>query len=284
MVTVIIPSYNRAQKVKVAVESVLAQTWSDLEVIVVDDGSSDNTREVLSTINDLRLRYVYQENAGACAARNHGISLAKGEYIAFHDSDDVWHPDKLQKQMEVFQNTDIDLVFCKLKKILSDESYVLSPMSIAAGVLNPVSTLIGIGTQTLVAKRYVFEEFRFDAAFPRLQEFELLYRIAQKYTLYCIDEGLVDYYVGDDSISSDPRKMYQACKLIMEKHPEMITKYPVMSAGMANLLLKAATQMRQRKMKQYKDCLNLAARCNMNLKQKVKAVFIAIGCYSKIKS
>lgn len=283
MVTVIIPSYNRAEKVKVAVESVLAQTWNDLEVIVVDDGSSDNTKEVLSALDDPRLRYVYQDNAGACAARNRGIALAQGEYIAFHDSDDVWHSDKLQKQMEVFQNADVDLVFCKLKKILSDGSYVLSPTSVESGYLKPVKTLIGIGTQTLVAKRYVFEEFQFDSAFPRLQEFELLYRIAQKYTLFCLDEGLVDYYIGDDSISSDPRKMYRACSLIMKKHPELVKEYPVMGVGMANLLLKAAAQMRQKKIDQYKECLALAAKCNMSWKQKVRARLIWIGCCSKIK-
>lgn len=280
MVTVIIPSYNRADKLLVAVNSVLAQTWKDLEVIVVDDGSSDNTKEILSTINDQRLRYVYQDNAGACAARNRGITLAQGEYIAFHDSDDVWHTDKLQKQMEVFKNNDVDLVFCKLRKIFSDDKCILSPSRVDAGRLVPVKTLIGIGTQTVVAKRKVFEEFQFDTSFPRLQEFELLYRIIQKYSLYCLNEGLVDYYISDDSISADPTKMYRACALILEKHPEIAERYPLMGCGLADLLLKAASQMRQEKLELYKKCLKMASRCNMNFKQKIKASLIRIGWYS----
>ncbi len=85
LVSVIIPAYNRASTVQKAVESVLAQSYDHLEVLLIDDGSTDETAAVVQSIQDPRLRYIYQQNAGACAARNHGVSLAKGEYIAFHD-------------------------------------------------------------------------------------------------------------------------------------------------------------------------------------------------------
>ena len=91
-VTVVIPTYNRAHLIKDAVESVLNQTYQDFELIVIDDGSTDNTREVLAVYKD-KLTYIYQENQGRSSARNHGIELAQGEYIAFLDSDDVWFPD-----------------------------------------------------------------------------------------------------------------------------------------------------------------------------------------------
>ena len=101
-VSVVIPTYNRGPLVLEAVESVLAQTVPPLEIIVVDDGSTDDTRERLRPYLT-RIVYRYQENQGVSAARNHGIREARGEFIAFLDSDDVWHPRKLELQLQVFE-------------------------------------------------------------------------------------------------------------------------------------------------------------------------------------
>ena len=97
-VSVIIPTYNCAPYVGAAVESVLAQTWQDFELIVVDDGSTDNTRSILERYLD-RIVYLHQENQGESVARNRGIEIARGEYIAFLDSDDLWQPTKLERQV-----------------------------------------------------------------------------------------------------------------------------------------------------------------------------------------
>jgi len=86
-VSIIIPTYNRTNMVKEAIQSVLEQTYTDYEIIVVDDGSTDNTRETVTALSD-KIIYIYQQNQGRSYARNHGISLAKGDYIAFLDSDD----------------------------------------------------------------------------------------------------------------------------------------------------------------------------------------------------
>ena len=99
-ISVIIPTYNRASLLKEALDSVLAQTYTDYEVIVIDDGSTDNTEEMMQAfLTDSRIRYIKQSNAGVSAARNHGIFEARGEWIAFLDSDDLWFPEKLEKQM-----------------------------------------------------------------------------------------------------------------------------------------------------------------------------------------
>jgi glycosyltransferase involved in cell wall biosynthesis len=102
LVSVLIPTYNRAQLCKKAVESVLSQTYHDIEVIVVDDGSSDDTREVVSSL-DARVRYLYQKNSGVSAARNLGMQSARGEFLAFLDSDDAWLPWKLELQLNALR-------------------------------------------------------------------------------------------------------------------------------------------------------------------------------------
>ncbi|MBV6627760.1 MAG: glycosyltransferase family 2 protein [Rivularia sp. (in: Bacteria)] len=120
-VSVIIPTYNRAHLVQDAVESVLNQTYQDFELIVIDDGSTDNTKEVLAVYKD-KLAYIYQENRGRSSARNHGIKIAQGEYIAFLDSDDVWFPDKLERQVPILEYAPSDVVLVHGYKCMVDKN------------------------------------------------------------------------------------------------------------------------------------------------------------------
>lgn len=99
-VSVVIPTYNRAQFIASAIESVLTQTFGDFELIVVDDGSTDRTSEIVTSISDPRLVFVRQDNAGRSTARNRALALAKGAYIAFLDSDDLYLPGKLALQIQ----------------------------------------------------------------------------------------------------------------------------------------------------------------------------------------
>ncbi len=103
-VSVIVPTYNRADLIGLTLRSVLAQSVAPVEIIVVDDGSRDNTAEVVATFGDV-VRYVTQANAGVAAARNHGARLAAGDYLAFTDSDDLWHPLKLEAQLAALAAT-----------------------------------------------------------------------------------------------------------------------------------------------------------------------------------
>src|SRR5687767_7749573 len=104
-VSVVIAAYNMAQYVDEAVTSVLAQTFEDLEVVVIDDGSKDNIADVMRAFDsDSRVRFISQENRGQPRAKNAGIRAAKGEFIAFCDADDVWDPRKLERQMPAFES------------------------------------------------------------------------------------------------------------------------------------------------------------------------------------
>ena len=111
LVSVIIPTYNRAKTIERAVDSVLAQTWKELEVIVVDDGSTDQTNEVLKAYGD-KIRVIHRQNGGASAARNTGIKAATGEIISFLDSDDEWLPSKTERQVNLLQRTESSGVGC----------------------------------------------------------------------------------------------------------------------------------------------------------------------------
>jgi glycosyltransferase involved in cell wall biosynthesis len=111
LVSAIIPTYNRAKTIERALNSVLAQTWKEIEVIVVDDGSTDQTIEILKAYGD-KVRVIRQQNGGPSAARNTGIKAAKGEIISFLDSDDAWLPLKTERQVKLLQRTESSGVVC----------------------------------------------------------------------------------------------------------------------------------------------------------------------------
>ena len=120
IISVIIPTYNRKDKLMKCIESVLGQSYRNIEVLVVDDASTDGTEELFREFWDSRLRYLrYSTNQGACYARNYGAERAKGELLAYQDSDDVWHRDKLEKQYELLLSSGADMCFCGMNRMLS---------------------------------------------------------------------------------------------------------------------------------------------------------------------
>jgi len=258
LVSVVIPCYNRAAVLEKAVRSVLEQSYTALELILVDDGSTDQTRQVVEGIKDSRLRYVDQQNAGACAARNHGAALAKGKYIAFHDSDDIWHPDKLEKQMRVMEEKHPDIVVCKMKRFDADGSTVLYPKRIGEGFVSAKDDLFGIGTQTILARREVLEAEQFFSEMPRYQDLEWIYRVLHRFTIYCMEEPMVDYYIGADSISRGTDKMYEAFVLLQKRCPDLRTTFPALSLHITRDLLAGWKEMRQKQPAESGKYLKLA--------------------------
>jgi len=122
LVSVIIPVYNGERYLAEAIESVSAQTYRPIEIIVVDDGSTDNSADVAKSFTNFQVRYCYQTNSGQGAARNRGVDLARGSFLAFLDADDVWLADKLTSQMMAFENNpDLDMVFGHVSQFHSPE-------------------------------------------------------------------------------------------------------------------------------------------------------------------
>lgn len=225
MISIVLPSYNRAHILPKAVESILRQTYKDFELIIVDDGSSDNTCEVVKSFDDNRIVYVHQENAGACVARNNGIDHARGEYIAFQDSDDIWHQDKLEKQLKILQEKNADIVFCRMNRMSGGKIVGLVSDYFKEGFLSKDVMPMSIGTQTLIGKSQVFKQEKFDPEMPRFQEFELLVRAQKEFSIYCMEEPLADYIIQGDSLSVNPLKYMQAWNLMLKKHPDFLERY-----------------------------------------------------------
>lgn len=224
-VSVIIPTYNRAHILGRAIRSVLNQTYQDFELIIVDDGSSDSTDEVVKSFDDVRIRYLkHKKNRGGAATRNTGIKAARGKYIAFQDSDDEWLPEKLEKQMKAFEDAppEVGVVYTGFYR-LQDGRKTYIPSS----KINPKegyifnSLLKGnfITTQAVLVKRKCFDKARmFDENLPRLQDWELFLRISRHYHFIFVNEPLVIAYHQPLSISTNQNALIQALKLILHKH------------------------------------------------------------------
>lgn len=226
MVSVIIPAYNRENTIERAVMSVLNQTYKDLELIVVDDCSKDNTVEVLKSIKDDRLKIIeLEKNSGACVARNVGIENAQGDYIAFQDSDDEWLLDKLEKQMAIFEKEKVDLVFCAFNRFGLGED--LTYPKLPEGIVERKVLLEDsrISTQTLIGKKECFENIKFDPEMPRLQDYDITIRLSKKYRIYFVNQPLVNMYVQNDSISKNNDKLLKAESMILSKYKDDAEKY-----------------------------------------------------------
>ena len=153
LVSVIIPVFNCEAYLAEAVGSVLAQSYRPLEIVIVDDGSTEGTAEVARSFDDPSVRYCYQENAGIGAARNKGIDLARGEYFAFLDADDIWAPEKLSLQMACLQeDPDLEMVFGQVTEFR--QSTPDGPPSARAGAEG--RAFAGYMAGTLLIKRESF--------------------------------------------------------------------------------------------------------------------------------
>lgn len=232
-VSVILPTYNRAELLVRAIQSVLAQTYEDFELIVIDDASTDNTEEVVKSLSDPRLRFIQHDvNRGGAAARNTGIKVAQASLIAFQDSDDEWMPQKLEKQVTVLKNArpEVGVVYTDLWRIQGEErthwrfpSITPEDGIVYDRALERVFCKISIVT-ALIRKECIDEVDLFDERFPRLQDAELFVKLS-KHSRFChLPEPLVNYFATENSISSNVQALTTAFELILERHSDDLLK------------------------------------------------------------
>lgn len=235
-VSVIIPTYNRETLIGRAIYSVLKQTYQDFEIIVVDDGSTDHTEDVIRQLQNKEKSITYiknKKNKGAAAARNTGIREAKGKYIAFQDSDDEWLPGKLEKQMKMFEKAPIEIgvIYTGFWRIERDKKvYIPSDKIIKKEGDIHLELLKGnfITTQSIVVRKECFRKAgMFDEDLPRLQDWELVLRLSKYYHFKCIDEPLLVSHHSPDSISANNEALIKAYELIINKHHLDFTKHKI---------------------------------------------------------
>lgn len=198
-VSVVIPTFNRADCLKRAVDSVLRQSCKSFELIVVDDGSDDNTKELIKRYGS-RVIYFYQKNSGVSSARNKGIALSRGEYVAFLDSDDEWKPDKLAVQVDFFKKNR-DALICQTDEIWIRGGSHLNPQKkhkkYSGFIFEKCLPLCIISPSAVMIDRRVFKETGvFDESFPACEDYDLWLRISSVYPIYLIEKKLVIKYGG----------------------------------------------------------------------------------------
>lgn len=180
--SVIIPTYNRAYLIQAAINSVLTQTFGNFELLIVDDGSTDNTREVIERNKDSRIRYLYQPNAERCAARNNGIKNARGLYICFLDSDDYYLPNRLEMLYQsVQQQQSLEAVFYTGVKFENDtQPYSWEVKWHSENVFDHLALAVIHSQQTCI-HHSVLQQYQYDTAYHIGEDLELWLRIAEKY-------------------------------------------------------------------------------------------------------
>ncbi len=193
-VSVIIPTFNRADLLAQAIDSVLSQSYTDFELIVVDDGSTDATQALLSWYRG-RIRYLFQENRGVSAARNLGIKAARGRYICLLDSDDLWLRDKLKEQVRLMKGDP------KIRVSYTDEVWIRGGKRVNQGkrhrkysgwILRKLLPLCLISPSSVMIERGVFEEVGlFDESFPVCEDYDLWLRIGSRMPVYLIEKPLI---------------------------------------------------------------------------------------------
>lgn len=217
LVSIIMPTYNRAHVIPRAIKSVLKQTYQNWELLIIDDGSADNTEQVIMAIDDSRICYVkLPENKGACYARNRGLERAKGEYIAFLDSDNVWMKNYLEERIKTLESSPAKVggVFGSFMQMCKGKQTVkFPPEEYAKGIRDNKShrALVKqmlfdnvIDTNTIVLKRKcVGKVSGFNDNLKRLQDWEYFFRVLcfSGYRLIFRDDCLVRNYIQKDSIT-----------------------------------------------------------------------------------
>jgi glycosyltransferase involved in cell wall biosynthesis len=225
LVSVIIPTHNRAAFIPTAIASVLNQSLRDFEILVVDDASTDGTGEVRDKFHDARIRWLrHDKPRGGAAARNTGIIHSRGEYIAFLDDDDEWYPDKLARQMEVMLGSEPQVGAVYTGYVIVDRSsgQVLSRMiprqrgDLSQKLLesNPIG-----GTSSVLLKNACLEKVGlFDEDLPSFQDRDLWIRISREFHFDYVQEPLLNYFVHPKKVWTNLEALTNGLEIMLKKY------------------------------------------------------------------
>jgi len=233
-VSVIIPTYNRTHLIGRAIQSVLEQSYQDFEIIVVDDGSTDNTEEAIKKFQeqDKRIKYIkHEKNRGGSAGRNTGIKAAKGKYIGLLDDDDEWLPEKLEKQVIKFQNSSekVGVIYSGFCYVSEKSGKIVSkiiPHLRGDVYINLLESCI-LGSPTPLIKKRCFQKAGFfDETLPSCQDWDMWIRLSKYYDFDFVPDILAKHHVHGSQISADLNAKIVAREKLMEKYWIDLSKNP----------------------------------------------------------
>ena len=290
-VSVIIPVYNGAAYVGETIESVLAQTWCDWELIVVDDGSTDDTPAVVAKFGNV-LRYIRQENRGPAAARNTGIQAAQGEFIALLDADDLWQPDFLATLVPALESDP------SLAGVYSGTQFVDAnglPLPQASIKVVPAEQLYDalvdggfFAADSVLIRKTCFDHLGlFDEQLQACEDWDMWLRISREFRFVGVPQPLVKYRRREDNMSADLQRMYQNRLAVVRKHfgpdTDDVEQWPlVRRRAYAGVYLSTALAYFQGDdLAEGRDCLRRAFETYPDLTKRVD-VFYELGCADQI--
>jgi glycosyltransferase involved in cell wall biosynthesis len=229
LVSVIIPAYNAVRTIERTLKSVQNQTYTNLEIIVVDDGSTDETPLLIQRLADLdhRIKLLRNANGGVSSARNYGIRSARGEFIAPLDADDLWHPEKLAKQVTAMRDS-IGAIYC-WSRVIDDQDrvlYDLAPCSLRGDVYTALITTNFLHSSTLLIRRSSIEEVGgYDQTMSYCEDFKFNLELAERYDFDLIPEFLSGYRLHEGSLHRNLDALLNAHKVVVKwaraRHPEL---------------------------------------------------------------
>ena len=208
LISVIIPVYNGEKTIKETIGSVLQQTFADFELIAIDDGSQDKTLEIISSIEDSRIKVFSYPNAGLGASRNRGISLAVGEYISFLDADDVWTPDKLEAQLKALEENPLAAVAYSWTDLIDESSQFLRIGGHVTVNGDAYAHLLLVnflenGSNPLIRREALMEVGGFDESIPSAADWDLWIRLSARYPFVAVPSPQILYRVNSTSMSTN---------------------------------------------------------------------------------
>ena len=224
LISVIIPVYNGERTIQETIESVLNQTFSDLELIVINDGSQDSTLEIVSQVTDPRLKVFSYPNAGQAASRNRGFALASGEYISFIDADDLWTPDKLEAQLKALQANPQAAVAYSWSDYIDDNgqflrrgSHITVNGDVYANLL--LQDFLDNGSNPLICRQALTEIGGFNETLTPAEDWDLWLRLASRYHFVAVPSPQILYRVSaiSTSASANVFKLERACLRVIEQ-------------------------------------------------------------------
>lgn len=260
LVSIIITAYNRANCIERAINSCLKQTYKNIEILIVDDASTDNAQEIVQSIYDTKVSYFrHSQNRGPAGARNTGLKNAHGQYIAFLDSDDEWLPEKIEKQVSIFKTLDQDIGLVFTNGYDEAQKKTFFPLGIKSGVafnpkrdnFYPLRILISPPSSWLLPIKTVKETGYFDESMYNWDDGDYLARVAYKYPLYFLNENLVTWHASSTHVNVISQNLIKGKEIFLENNFSQLRKDKDYLFRFYRTIGKDASKIDRKKARQY---------------------------------